>query len=110
MARPRRRCCRSNATSANARRESTRETGSRATGPYSATVNSADRSLPRPQRGLGGLERPRHALGPHRLPRLVPDEVLANLDLDVRQSAHLAVLGDGVIGLVADEVGLVVGE
>jgi hypothetical protein len=39
---------------------------------------------------------------------IVDDKILADLDLDVRDAARLAVQRDGVVGLVADGIGLVV--
>ena len=47
---------------------------------------------------------------PFVLTRLVGDQILAYLDLDVRQTAGLAVARDGVVGVVADEIGLVVAD
>ena len=61
------------------------------------------------------LERPaRHRAGtgdaprPLRLSRRIADQILAYLDLHVRQTARLAVTRNGVVGLVADEVRLIV--
>ena len=52
----------------------------------------------------------RETLGPLALPGFVGDEVLPNLDLDMRQAAPLAVDGDRIIGAVGDRVRLVVAD
>ena len=56
----------------------------------------------------GGGQEPREARGPRVLPCAVGDEVLPDLELDVRKPAPFAVIDDGVVGRIADGVGFVV--
>src|SRR5258706_186836 len=44
------------------------------------------------------------------LPVRLDDEVLADLDLDIRQAAPLAMDRNAVVGLVADPIGLIVAD
>ena len=62
------------------------------------------------ERTLGGAQRVGDAARPLRLAGAVLHQVLAYLDLDMRQAARLAMVRDGVVGLIADEIGLVVGD
>ena len=55
----------------------------------------------------GGGQEPREALGPRVLSASVGDEVLPDLDLDVRKTALFTVLDDGVVGQIAGGVGFV---
>ncbi len=52
----------------------------------------------------------REPLGPGGLPCRFGDQILADLDLDMRQAAALAVDRDGVVGQVGDPVGLVLAD
>src|SRR5579862_5902620 len=55
-------------------------------------------------------QRSHDARGPLGLPRSMPDEILANLDLHVQQATYLCVSRDRVVRLIAQEVRLVVGH
>ena len=60
---------------------------------------------------MGGLKYPAEAPRPFVLTCLFGDQVLTeNFNFDVRQAPPLAVAWDGVVGFVADEIGLVVAD
>src|SRR5882762_7849765 len=59
---------------------------------------------------FGRLQGATDAPGPFVLARVVRDQILAYLDLDVRQAARLSMTRDGVVGLVAHEIGLVIAD
>src|ERR1700675_519592 len=59
---------------------------------------------------FGRLQGATDAPGPFVLARVGGDQVLAYLDLDMRQAARLPMTRDGVVGFVADEVGFVIAD
>ena len=59
---------------------------------------------------VGRRQEARQALGPGGLPGRLGDQILADLDLDMRQAAALAMHRDGVVGQIADSVGLVLAD
>ena len=73
------------------------------------TSRLSERSLAREFRVCGG-QQARQAFGPGGLARRVVDLVLADLDLDMRQAAPLAMHRDGVVGQIVTAVGLVIAD
>src|ERR1700688_1101447 len=59
---------------------------------------------------LGIPQRSGYAPRPIGLSGLVVQQVLTYFDLDMRQAARLAMARNGVVGLVTDEIGLVIGD
>src|ERR1051325_72469 len=86
----------------------------------SAARCGADRSRPRGSRppslaalaklGIGLRQESRQARGPSGLARRIDDQILADLDLDMRQPTLFAMHRHGVIAEIADGVGFVVAD
>src|SRR5215470_4196501 len=60
--------------------------------------------------GIGRRQQPRQTLGPASLTIGIGNQILTDLDFDMRQTAALAMHRDGVVRQVADPVGLVLAD
>src|ERR1051326_6221109 len=84
----------------------------------SAARRGADRSRPRGSKrpsfaalaklGIGLRQEPREARRPSRLARRIGDQILTDLDLDLRQATCFAMHPDRGVAEIPDRVGLVV--